>query len=130
MVDGIPGPEASRDRLQAWKGRIDQLATDTQAMSDRFEDLKVTVSDPNHMVEVTVDSSGSLVDLRLSERSRRVETEFVSRTILETVQAAKAQIAERSAEIVAETLGEDSPAGRAIAERVRRRLMPETGAEG
>lgn len=129
MVDGIPGPDASRDRLQAWKGRIDQLAADTQAMSDRFEGLKVTVSDPNHMVEVTVDSSGNLVDLHLSERSRRVETEFVSRTILETVQAAKAQIAERSAEIVAETLGEDSPAGRAIAERVRRRLTPENGPE-
>lgn len=88
MVGSIPDPESSRDRLQAWKGRIDQLAADMQAMSDRMQTLRVTVSDPNHMVSVTVDSTGSLLDLQLTERSRRVEIGAVSGVIMETIREA------------------------------------------
>jgi DNA-binding protein YbaB len=124
MVGAIPGPEESRDRLAAWKGKIDQLAADTQAMSDQMQALRVTVSDPNHMVTVTVDSSGSLLDIQLTERSRRVELQHVSQTIMETIRDAKAQVAERAKEIIESTLGGESAAGRAIAERVRNQLMP------
>jgi DNA-binding protein YbaB len=124
MVGAIPGPEESRDRLAAWKGKIDQLAADTQAMSDQMEALRVTVSDPNHMVTVTVDSSGSLLDIQLTERSRHVELQHVSQTIMETIRDAKAQVAERAKEIIESTLGGESAAGRAIAERVRNQLMP------
>lgn len=124
MVGSIPDPEASREHLQAWKGRIDQLAADTQAMSGRFQDLKVTASDPDGNATVTLDSSGNLIDIVLSERTRRIATEVTSQAILQAVQIAKAQVAERSAAIISETLGQDSPAGRAIAERVRGQLMP------
>ncbi|SDE52444.1 YbaB/EbfC family nucleoid-associated protein [Glycomyces harbinensis] len=129
MVGSIPDPEASREHLQAWKGRIDQLAEDTRAMSDQFQDLKVTASDPDRNAEVTIDSSGNLVDIVLSERTRRISTEDVSQAILQAFRAARVRIAERSAEIVAETMGADSPAGRAIAERVRGQLMPHTDEE-
>jgi DNA-binding protein YbaB len=124
MVRAIPGPEEARDRLAAWKGKIDQLAADTQAMSDQMQALRVTVSDPNHMVTVTVDSSGTLLDLQLTERSRRVELQHVSQTIMDTIRDAKAQVAERAKEIIESTLGGESAAGRAIAERVRSQLMP------
>lgn len=130
MVGATPDPEESRERLQAWKGRIDQLAADTQAMSDRMQELRVTVSDPNHMVTVTVDSTGNLLDLVLTERSRRIELQYVSQTIMETIREAKAQIADRSAEIIESTLGSDSGPGQAIAERVRAQLMPDGFDEG
>ena len=123
-MDGIPDPEASRDRLVAWKGRIDQLAADTQAMSEQMERLRVTVMDPDRVVEVTVDSTGNLVDVLFSERIRRVTPEEVSRALMATIRAAKAQVADRSAEIIESTLGPDSSAGRAIAERVRKQLTP------
>lgn len=129
MVGAIPDPEESRERLQAWKGRIDQLAADTQAMSDQMQSLKVTVSDPNHMVSVTVDSTGNLLDLQLTERSRRVEIQHVSQVILETIREAKAQVAEQAKEIIESTLGGDSAVGRAIADRVRNQLMPPTESE-
>lgn len=124
MVGAVPDPDESRERLQAWKGRIDQLAADTQAMSDRMQDLRVTVSDPNHMVTVTVDSTGNLLDLQLTERSRRVELQHVSQTIMDTIRAAKAQVADHAKEIIESTLGSDTATGRAIAERVRNQLMP------
>lgn len=124
MVGEIPGPEESRERLAAWKGKIEQLASDTQAMSNQMQDLRVTMSDPNHMVTVTVDSTGTLLDLQLSERSRRVDLQHVSQTVMDTIREAKAQVAEKAKEIIEETLGGDSAAGRAIAERVRNQLMP------
>lgn len=124
MVGPIPDPEESRERLLAWKGKIDQLAADTRAMSDRMQELRVTMSDPNHMVSVTVDSTGNLLDLQLTERSRRAEIQFVSQTIMETIREAKAQVAEQAAEIIESALGTESGAGRAIAERVRTQLMP------
>lgn len=124
MVSAIPDPEASRDRLQAWKGRIEQLAADTQTMSDRMQELRVTVSDPNHMVSVTVDSTGNLLDLQLTERSRQVKTEFVSQVIMETIREAKVKVAEQASEIIEATIGTESGAGRAIADRVRTQLMP------
>ncbi|WP_194202009.1 YbaB/EbfC family nucleoid-associated protein [Glycomyces albidus] len=126
---GIPDPEASRQHLEAWKGRIDRLAADTQAMSEQFEGLKVTAADPYGLVQVTVDSSGNLVDLVLSERTRRIGTEETAQAVLGAIQLAKAKIADRSAEIISETLGADSAAGQAIANRVRSKLMPKTDEE-
>jgi DNA-binding protein YbaB len=124
MVGAIPDPEESRERLAAWKGRIEQLAADTKAMSDQMQELRVTVSDPNHMVSVTVDSTGNLLDIQLTERSRRVELSHVSQTIMDTIREAKTQVAEQAKEIIESTLGGESAAGRAIAERVRNQLLP------
>ncbi|MDA1365309.1 YbaB/EbfC family nucleoid-associated protein [Glycomyces algeriensis] len=123
-------PEGSRERLAAWQGRIDRLAEDTKLMSDRLEALRVTVADSNGLVTVTVDSTGNLVDMVFSERIKRQSPEVVSRTAMETIREAKQQVAERSSAIIEATLGSDSLAGRAIAERVRGRLEPGDGATG
>ncbi|MFJ8579020.1 YbaB/EbfC family nucleoid-associated protein [Micromonospora sp. NPDC093277] len=115
-------PDGAMVRLAEWKGRIDQLAADTKAMSDRLQRLQVTVADGNGLCEVTVDSVGALVDLRLGQRVQRVGPEVVSRTIMDTIREAKRQLADRSQEIIADTVGTESAAGRAIAERVGQQL--------
>jgi len=122
MDDRTLDPDDARERLAAWKGRIDKLAADTKAMSDRFEQLEVTARDPGGLAEVTVDNTGGLVALRLTREIERVTPDEVADTIMRTIRAAKAQIADRSEEIVEETVGTDSAAGRAIAERVGRQL--------
>jgi DNA-binding protein YbaB len=135
MDDRVLSPEDARERLAAWKGRIDRLATDTKAMSDRFQQLQVTRKDANGMTEVTVDSSGSLVALKLSRDIDRASPDVLAATIMTTIREAKAELAQRTQEIVADTIGTDSAAGRAIAERVGQHLRgPENpeppGAEG
>ena len=115
-------PDDARERLAAWKGRIDKLAADTLAMSDRYEQLQVTTRDPDGLAEVTVDSTGGLVALRLTEEIERVTPDEVADTIMRTIRAAKAELADRSEEIIEETVGTDSAAGRAIADRVGRQL--------
>jgi hypothetical protein len=121
---GILDPDGAMDQLRAWKGRIDKLAADTQAMSNAMEDLRVTVADDNGLAEVTVDSTGLLVGLKLGRQVQRVAPEVTANTIMETIRKARTQIASRSREIIADTLGTESEAARGIAERVSARLLP------
>ncbi|HEV7651761.1 MAG TPA: YbaB/EbfC family nucleoid-associated protein [Actinophytocola sp.] len=120
-------PDDARERLAAWKGRIDKLAADTKAMGDRFSQLEVTTRDPGGLAEVTVDSTGGLVALRLTREIERVTPDEVADTIMRTIRAAKAEIADRSEEIIEETVGTESAAGRAIADRVGQQLRARAG---
>ncbi|MEH1163789.1 YbaB/EbfC family nucleoid-associated protein [Micromonospora sp. CPCC 205539] len=127
---GLLDPDSARERLSAWQGRIGKLAADTKAMSDRLEHLRVTASDGNRLVEVTIDSAGALVDLRLGQQTQRLAPDVVARTIMATIRAAKEELADRSQEIIAETVGTESAAAREIAERVGQQLRgPDPGAE-
>jgi hypothetical protein len=125
MDDRVLTPDDARQRLDAWKGRIDRLASDTKAMSDQFQQLTVTRKDPDGMAEVTVDSSGSLIGLRLTREIERSSPDVVAATIMTTIRGAKAELAARTQEIIAETVGTDSATGRAIAERVGQQLLAE-----
>lgn len=120
MSDRVLDPDGARERLAAWKSRIDKLAADTQAMGERLKAVRVTASDPGGMAEVTVDSTGAVVDLRLTERIQRASPSVVAQTIMATLGQARSQLADRSQEIVADTVGTESPAARAIAESVGR----------
>ncbi|WP_198041485.1 YbaB/EbfC family nucleoid-associated protein [Micromonospora chokoriensis] len=106
------------------------MATATDAMSDRIQELRVTVADGNGLVEVTIDSVGALVDLRLGQRVQRVAPDVVARTIMTTIALAKRQLADHAQEIIGDTLGTDSPAARAIAERVGQQLRDADPAAG
>ncbi|MGY0006891.1 YbaB/EbfC family nucleoid-associated protein [Micromonospora sp. I033] len=122
---GVLDPDGAMDQMRAWKGRIDKLAADTKVMSDRLQELRVTVADDNGLAEVTVDSTGALLDLRLGRQTQRVSPEVVAQAVMDAIRRAKGQLAERSQEIIAETVGTGSAAARAIAERVNRQLRPD-----
>ncbi|GIM73439.1 hypothetical protein Aau02nite_56040 [Amorphoplanes auranticolor] len=128
MWDGDPilEPGAALDRLAAWKDRIDRMAVDTRAMSDQLGQLRVTATDGSGMVEVAVDAQGALMDLRLGRRIHQLEPERVAEAIMTTIQEARRRTAGRAREIVAETIGTQSPAAQAIATQVGERL---TGAD-
>jgi hypothetical protein len=119
---GILDPDGAMEQMRAWKGRIDRLAADTQAMSAALQELRVTVSDDDGLAEVTIDSSGILVDLRLGAKVQRTAPEVTARAIMDTVRKARAQLADRSKEIITDTMGADSEVGRGIAERVSQQL--------
>lgn len=133
-MDGrILDPDGAREHLAAWKGRIDKMAADTEAMRDRLQELRVTASDPNGLTEVSVDSTGALVGLRLTERIARVAPDTVASAIMATLGEARNRLADQSREVIADTVGTESPAARAIAESVDRHLrrdFTDEGAEG
>jgi DNA-binding protein YbaB len=117
-------PNSSRDYLRSWKERVDTLAARTQAMSEQIEQLRVSAKDGNDLAEVTIDSTGVLVDLKLSSRMHRFEPDVVARAVLTAVAAARKTAAARSREIAEATLGPDSIAARAIADRMQQALEP------
>lgn len=125
MDERILDPDGARERLAAWKGRIDKLAADTKSMSDQLQGLRITAHDPAGMAEVTIDSTGTMVNLKLTDRIGQAKPETVAATIMSTLSAARKQLAERSKEIIADTVGTESAAGRAIVESVGRRLGAE-----
>ena len=120
--DPLLEPGAALDRLAAWKGHIDQLAADTKAMNDRLSELRVTATDPNGTVEVSVDARGALLDLRLGWRIHHIDPKTVARIIMSTIREARRRVADQAQEIIAETVGTESIAARAIAAQVGDRL--------
>jgi len=129
MDGSVLDPEGARERLAAWKGRIDQLAANTKAMSDRLQQLQETVADPRGLAKVTVDSTGSLIGLQLTSRIQGLPPDVIAQAIMDTVRRAKARLAERSREIVEETIGTESAAGRAIAASVGKHLLADDVSE-
>ncbi|MEV6635954.1 YbaB/EbfC family nucleoid-associated protein [Actinoplanes sp. NPDC051470] len=115
-------PDSALDYLQNWQGRIERMAADTQAMSDRLGELRVSAEDGDGIVAVTIDSTGVLADLRFTERVQRIAPDASSRAVLTALRAARLKAAERSRQIIEETVGPDSIAGRTIAERMEQQL--------
>ncbi|MEU4422999.1 YbaB/EbfC family nucleoid-associated protein [Actinoplanes sp. NPDC024001] len=120
MTAGFLDADDAENYLHDWKARIDRKAADTRAMSDRLADLRVTAADGNGIAEVTVDSAGVLTGVRFTDRVQRVAPEATARAVLAAHQAARRKAGEHTRQIIADTMGADSLAGRAIAERLEK----------
>ncbi len=125
MDNPILDIEDARARLEAWKEHAEQRAAETQAASEGIQALRVTAADDNGVVAVTVDSTGALVDLRLSSRIQRQSPEYTEGLVLEVYRKAKARLADAAAEVVRETIGADSLTGRAMLAGFTRPEAPE-----
>ena len=127
MTDPLAGeslldPDGSRAYLRDWKARVDRTAANTQAMSDRLAQLRITAEDGNNLVAVTIDSAGVLLDVRFTERIQRVAPDVVSRAVMSALGTARHTAAQRSREIVTDTMGPESVAARAITDRLEQQL--------
>ena len=120
-------PDASRAYLRGWKSRVDKMAADTKAVSDRLAELRITAEDDNRLVKVAIDATGVLIDVEFNERFQRVAPDVVSRAVMSALRAARLRAAEQSRQIITETMGAGSPAARTIAERVERQLRGDEG---
>ena len=129
-LGGLLDPESAHEQIARWRDRIDRVAADTKAMSDRLRDARVSATDSNAMVEVTVDATGRLVELSLTERARRASPATIAATIMHTIGQACAQMGEQARQIITETMGEQSPAGREMAERMLQHLRQPGQAPG
>ncbi len=129
-VGGLLDPDSAHEQIARWRDRVEEMASDTKAMSDRLRQAQVTATDVNGLVEVTVDVSGRLVNLRLNERARRAAPDAIAATIMQTIAVAAGQMGERAQQIITETMGEDSVAGREMAQRMAQHLQQPGQAQG
>ncbi|GAA1670022.1 hypothetical protein GCM10009830_14860 [Glycomyces endophyticus] len=114
MDNPLMDVEGARQQLEDWMARAEQRAAETQAAAAGLQALLITATDDNGIVETTIDHSGNLVDVRVNDRVTRQPAPFTARAMLQAYQNAKRKLAEAAAEVVRETVGADSPTGRAL----------------
>ncbi|MEU4551917.1 YbaB/EbfC family nucleoid-associated protein [Micromonospora violae] len=117
--------DAAGRRLDEWEAAMADRAARAKTLSSHVQTLTGTATSPDRSVQVTVDSSGLLVDLRLDERIRHQPSTQTARQIMETTRAAHADLLRRLTETTTETLGADDPTGHAIIDSYQRRLGPD-----
>ena len=115
-------PDASRAYLRSWKEKADEAAARANAMAEQLQRLRTTARDENGLAEVTIDSSGVMLDLRLTDRIQRYSPDAVSRAVLSALREARQTAARRAHDIAVETMGPDSLSARTIADRMRQQL--------
>jgi DNA-binding protein YbaB len=118
----ILDPDGAQSYLRGWKSRVERMAADTQAMSERLGRLRVRGTDENDLVEVTIDSNGGLAGIRFTPRIQRVAPEAVEQAVMAAMRSARLTAARQAREIIAETMGPDSVAAQTIAARIERQL--------
>ncbi|WP_089153984.1 YbaB/EbfC family nucleoid-associated protein [Micromonospora sp. NBS 11-29] len=119
--------DAATHRLDEWESTLAARAARATALAQRTRALTGTARSADGLVEVTVDPSGLLTDLRLDERTRQHSAAHTARQIMTTTRAAHADLLRQLTDATIDTLGADDPAARAIVESHRRRLDPGQG---
>ncbi|RAO27725.1 hypothetical protein PSN13_05613 [Micromonospora saelicesensis] len=116
--------DAAERRLDEWESSLAERAARAKTLSATMRDLTGTAHNADRTVDVTVDSAGLLIDLRLDERIRQQPAAHTARQILETTTAARADLLRQVSATVAESLGDDASA-QAIIDSYRSRLLPD-----
>lgn len=109
--DALDDVETGVDR---WLAGIEDRATKARALAQRMAEMSVSAASSDRLVTVTVSSSGVLRDLRLADGVRRHSGEWIASQILSTMRTAIARLADQADQAVDDTVGRDSPEGRAI----------------
>lgn len=96
------------DWLRDWERRIDDHTRQVQQLSDEIQATTVTLESRRGEAAVTVDSSGGLAGLRLTERAAYLAPDDLARVIMDTSRRAQAQMAQKMREMATSVLGPDS----------------------
>nr|WP_147459287.1 YbaB/EbfC family nucleoid-associated protein [Saccharothrix variisporea] len=107
LLSGDPS-QAERsidDWVEGMRSRADRL----QALRDQVEQVRVSETSANGAVTVTVDSSGSPVDVRFTERAAAVRPEELGPLFMSTLAVARARIAGEVRAATEAQLGDDLP---------------------
>jgi hypothetical protein len=113
--------EASGDAMRSWSAQVSGGTEAAAALADRVATLTASATGADGAIRVTVASSGIPVELGIDERVRLTGAELAAE-ILQVMRRAQAGLAERVAEAVEETVGEDSETGRAVLESLAQRF--------
>ncbi|SCG16626.1 hypothetical protein GA0070610_2898 [Micromonospora echinofusca] len=114
-------------RLDDWEASIADRAARAKELASQVQTMRGTATNPDRTIQVTVDSSGLLVDLRLDERIRQHSAVHTARQILDTTRAAHADLLSSLTKATTGILGAGDPTAAALVESYRRRLDPDQG---
>jgi DNA-binding protein YbaB len=120
---------AAAQWVDEWQSSIEERAARARTLSDRVAGMRVSARSRDDLVEVTVDSTGAVVDLRLDERIRDRPATDISQAILAVMRAAQAELAPLVRRAADEEFGADDPTADAIVTSYTRRFSPPPDSE-
>ncbi len=113
---------AAHERIDQWESSLAERVARASELSNRTAALTGTARDREGLAEVTVDSTGAMSHLWLSEAVRHRRAAEISELVLSTMRSAQAQLAESVTEATVAAYGPDSPATSAILANIQRRF--------
>lgn len=93
--------------LDRWIADGEQMAARYQQLSRDVSQVTVTESTPDGLITATVNASGLVTDLRISERLTGMPGPQVAAGVLTAMRRAQSRIAGRVAELMHTTIGQD-----------------------
>jgi DNA-binding protein YbaB len=123
MFDELSADDALQ-RIDEWEQSIARRAELARSLAAQTAELTATARSRDGLVEVTIGSDGQVRGIDLDERTRQQSAAATSRTIMETLRAANADLLRQFEEATAATVGAESETGRMLVAGLRRRLEP------
>jgi hypothetical protein len=101
-------PQDPEEILHDWQRRVEQQTTLTSELSRRLEENSASAESRDGEATVTVNSSGGMTGLRISERGMRLPATELASIILDTNRRAQARMARQMVEVVTRLYGAGS----------------------
>jgi hypothetical protein len=101
--------------VAGWEQRVEEQAALSAELSRRMQQASATVDSDDGAAAVTVDYSGGLADLRLTERAMRLSPGELAEVILATSRRAQAKMAQEMTAVVQGMYGSGSQTASFIA---------------
>lgn len=115
--------------------RVNAQVVEAQERAERAKALRVevdavrgTATSPRREVEVSVDASGKLTGLSLTDAAYDLRAADLSALIVRTAQAAQRDAGEKVLRLSSDAFGEDSPVTQRLAAEVADRQTPDPAA--
>lgn len=105
MIGG--SPEQVERQLEDWARQAERKAERYQEMSTAVSAVSATESSPDGVVRVTVNASGAVSALELTDRIREQGGSAVAAQIMATIQRAQAKLAGQIAAAMQATIGDE-----------------------
>ncbi|GAA3022666.1 YbaB/EbfC family nucleoid-associated protein [Actinokineospora globicatena] len=112
----------TEQELRRWSAGVAAKAERYQEMQTEVAAVSVTESSREDFVSVTVDATGAVTDLVISERSREISGAELSELVLRTMRLAQSRITEQVAEVMTRTVGDDPQTVAAVVDSYRARF--------
>ncbi|MFX0593886.1 YbaB/EbfC family nucleoid-associated protein [Melissospora conviva] len=112
------------DLLHGFERRIDEQLDRAERLKAAMNEVRVTAQSRQGDLQVTVDSTGALAALRLSQEALSRTPQELAGEILGVTRSAQVSLTERMRQVTTEVLGRDSETARFVADTYAEHFVP------
>ncbi|WP_370943771.1 YbaB/EbfC family nucleoid-associated protein [Amycolatopsis sp. cg5] len=118
-------PDEAQRKMDEWAQGFADKAERYRAAQERTEQIRLTATNSDGAVRVTVGADGGVRDLEFTHKAKSYALDELSRQILTTMRRAQGDIANRVAEVMTEQLGDEDQQTRSLMLNTLRSRFPE-----